>query len=79
VDRKAIVLQKYNAKVEAYSISRREKCNDEFYESINLEVDSMMFFLVQKMKGESDKMPERPIRPKTLVDTIVLDNKPEKK
>jgi len=77
IDRKKIVLKTLEEKQTVYKGKMTEKCFDEFFEEINLEVDSIMFFLGEKMKGNTDQMPARPDRPGRLVDTITLEKKPE--
>jgi hypothetical protein len=53
---------------------RVERCRVKYMTQIEYEVDSMMYFLVQKIKGTDDQMPSKPLRPDRLVDTIKLDS-----
>jgi len=61
-------------KVEKYKKKKKLRCKNEMMEQISIEVDSMMFFLVAQMNGETDIMPARPPRPERLVDTIALES-----
>lgn len=74
-DRKSIMDTALQAKVQKYKSKKLNACKTEFMEEINIEVDSMMYFLVEKMNGNSEDMPPRPPRPGRLVDTITLDKK----
>lgn len=76
VDRNKLIQESLQLKEDHYFNLQYNDCREELYEKINLEVDSIMFFLVQKMKGKNDAMPERPSRPTRLVDTISLESKP---
>ena len=51
-----------------------ERCQKTYMSQIEYEVDSMMYFLVQKIKGQDGQMPPKPSRPDRLVDTIKLDS-----
>jgi len=77
VDRNKLIQESLEQKEDHYFQLQYNECREELYEEINLEVDSIMFFLVQKMKGQNDIMPERPSRPARLVDTISLEGKPQ--
>ena len=61
-------------KVEGYKKKKARRCTEEMMEEITIEVDSIMFFLVSQMNGETDIMPSRPPRPGRLVDTIALES-----
>lgn len=75
-DRSGLIKKELKLKVEEYKNRRLKTCRKELVSDINIEVDSIMYFLVEKMKGKSDEMPIRPDRPGRLVDTISLENKP---
>lgn len=77
IDRSSFVQEETEKKLMLFRVEREEACREEMLEEINMEVDSMMYFLVKKMKGESGEMPSRPIRPKRLVDTISLIERPQ--
>lgn len=79
IDRKAFVQDEINKKLKQYRNDQATECYEDLLEEINIEVDSMMFYLVQKMKGNSDEMPPRPPRPGRLVDTISLEQLPKEK
>ena len=76
VDRNLLMQKSLKEKEDQYYKIQYNNCSEKLYEEINLEVDSIMFFLVQKMKGQNDIMPQRPSRPARLVDTISLEEKP---
>lgn len=76
IDRKLVVQEELQKRIISYKEVKTEKCKEDMMEKINLEVDSMMYYLVQKMNGTSDEMPKRPNRPSRLVDTITLEEKP---
>lgn len=76
MDRSVLVEEALNEKLGLFKRVHDQKCNEDFYEKINLEVDSMMYYLVQKMNGSTDVMPARPPRPGRLTDTIFLEEKP---
>ena len=78
VDRSKKVQETFEQKRNDYKAIQLENCKEDLFEEISLEVDSIMFFLVQKMNGQSDIMPERPNRPGRLVDTITLEVNPKK-
>lgn len=79
IDRKAFVDNEITKKLKQYRSDQVNDCYEDMLEEINIEVDSMMYFLVQKMQGNSDEMPARPARPGRLVDTISLDERPKGK
>ena len=77
VDRSVFIQEEVERRVVLYKLQKKEKCEEQLLDEINIEVDSMMYFLVQKMKGMTNEMPNRPDRPGRLVDTINLEDKPE--
>ncbi len=60
-------------KIKQYEKRKEKRCKKDLMEEITVEVDSIMYFLVAKMNGESEIMPSRPDRPGRLVDTITLE------
>lgn len=75
IDRSKLVEEELTKRINSYKEIRTNKCYEELMEKVNLEVDSMMYYLVQKMNGKSSEMPVRPDRPGRLVDTIMLEDK----
>lgn len=73
VDRKAFLNAELDRRVSKYENTKMEICRNKINEEISIEVDSMMFYLVQKMRGLSNEMPQRPDRPGRLVDSIELE------
>lgn len=73
-----VIERELQAKVVKYKKKKSKKCQREMMEEISIEVDSIMFYLVAQMNGETDIMPARPARPSRLVDTIKLDVLEEK-
>lgn len=59
-------------RIEAYKTKKYRECKKKFLQEVEYEVDSMMYYLVERMKGKSDEIPPRPPRPNRLVDTIEL-------
>lgn len=76
-NRSLYIQKKYEHKVNQYIKQRRNTCQLEAFEKIHQEVDSLMYFLVQKKRQTNPEMPERPKRPARLVDTIKLETKQE--
>ena len=74
IDREAFLEQEMEDRINRYKKDQLIDCKVEMLRDINMEVDSMMYFLVQKMKGNTDEMPQRPPRPGRLVDTIELED-----
>ena len=74
IDREAFLEQEMENRINRYKQDQLIDCKVEMLRDINMEVDSMMYFLVQKMKGNTDEMPQRPDRPGRLVDTIELED-----
>ncbi len=72
--RHLVINRELEKKTKTYTKKRLKRCQSDMMEEITLEVDSIMYFLVAKMNGETDIMPERPQRPKRLVDTITLES-----
>lgn len=68
-----VIERELQAKVVKYKKKKAKKCQREMMEDISIEVDSIMYFLVAQMNGETDIMPARPNRPSRLVDTIKLN------
>lgn len=73
-----LIERELKAKVESYEKKKAKRCQQELMEEITLEVDSIMYFLVAKMNGETNIMPARPNRPGRLVDTISLETLQQK-
>jgi len=72
-DRQSIMDNALQVKITKYKSKKLIACEEELMEEINIEVDSMMYFLVEKMNGDTEGMPPRPPRPGRLVDTIPLE------
>jgi hypothetical protein len=72
--RSKFVDRELQLKIRSYEKKKAKRCHNEMMEEITIEVDSIMYFLVAKMNGETDVMPSRPSRPKRLVDTITLES-----
>lgn len=70
--REELIDKELSQKIYAYRNKKYQECQKQFLTELEYEVDSMMYYLVEKMKGNSDQIPSRPIRPNRLVDTIEL-------
>lgn len=79
IDRKALHRVELEKKINNYRLVQSQACSELLLEEITEEVDSLMYFLVQQMNGETGDMPPRPNRPVRLVDTIRLEEKKEVK
>ena len=77
-DRSVFLKREFEKRKVDYTSDEIAECKAELINTISYEVDSLMFYLVEKMKGNSNEMPARPDRPSRLVDTIELESLNEK-